>query len=169
MARPGGVEPPWIFLPVVLDPFRQHLLPLALRLMTRRHQHERRMIPISLDHPIRLFVEHLLHRTSGTNVVPHTWLDLKVKTEFVGSFESSFGRDPGMKPHVIQAPTLTGLKNFFPGSYIWRRITGEREVAAVVSTSKDDGSAIEHEFFSNCPQFTQSNLQFVILVNVSSP
>src|ERR1051326_7783725 len=84
MARAGGVEPPWIFLPVVLDPFRQHFLPFAFRFMTRRHQHERRMIPISPDDPIRFFVEHLLHLTAGINVIPHAWLELEVETELIG-------------------------------------------------------------------------------------
>ena len=86
--------------------------------MTRRHQHERRMIPISLDYPIRFFVEHLFHRTAGTDLVPHTWLDLKIEAKLIGGFESSFRRGPGMEPHMVQAKTLADHKNFSPGGNI---------------------------------------------------
>src|SRR5688572_3251553 len=143
MARPGGIEPAWILPPVILDPLRQRFLPFASRFMTRRHQHERRMIPVSLDDPIRFFVEHALHRCAGTDLIPHTRLDLEVEAEFICGLESSFGRGPGMEPHVVQAPVLAGLKNLFPRGYICRRITSDGEIATVVSAAKDHRLAIE--------------------------
>src|ERR1051325_1445598 len=96
------------------------------------------MISISLDHPIRFVVEHALHQCAGTDLVPHPWLNLQVETDLIGGFESSFGRTPGMKAHVVQAETLARLKNFFPGCDICGGITREREVAAAVRTAKDD-------------------------------
>src|SRR5215210_6209963 len=126
------------------------------------------MIPISPDHPIRFFVEHLVHRRAGTDLVPHTRLGLQVETDLIGGFESSFGRTPRMEPHVVQAPTLARLKKFSPVVNICGRITRERKVAAAVRTAKDDRSAIEYEFFSHCSQSTQANLHVVILIDAGS-
>ncbi len=73
-----------------------------------------------------------------------------------------------MKPHVVQAPGLAGLKYFLPGSNIGGWITSEREVATVVSAAKHDRPAIEDKFFSDGAQLAQSNLQVVILFKASS-
>src|ERR1041384_1420502 len=110
VTSPARVQAARIFLAEEVCPFCERELPVAFGLVTRRQQHERRMITVSLDHSFGFFVEHPLHRCVGTDLIPHFGLGLQIKPETVRRFKRRFGRTPRMKTHVVQSPRATELK-----------------------------------------------------------
>ncbi len=63
----------------------------------------------------------------------------------VGSGKSGAGRGVGMATVVVDAITLGCLKNFSPGLYIHRRISGKREYASVVLAAQEGLEAVYGE------------------------
>ena len=80
--------------------------------------------------------------------VPHAALDLQIKAEFVRGFKGGLGWAPRMKAHMIQAIILARLKNFLPRRDVGGRITGEREIAAVVRAAEVNWPAVQDELVS---------------------
>jgi hypothetical protein len=123
------------------------------------------MVSIGFDHPFSFLVKHPFHRSIGTDLIPHSRFGLQVKPHFISRDESSFGWAPGMKPHMVQSPALAYLKERFPVFDIGWRVSGQWKIAAMMSTAKDHGPAVESKLVAHGAKVTQTNCYVVILLD----
>ena len=104
------------------------------------------MIAVGREEPRGFVVQPLLHLRAA-EIRPQAAFRLEIKTQFVGGFKRGLGRTPRMETHAVQPVILAGLDDFFPRRDIHRRITREREFAAVMREPQVDGTAIDEQVF----------------------
>src|SRR5206468_2583621 len=131
--------------------------PFPFWFIARRQEHERWMIAVSLNHSIGFVVKHLLHRSAGADLIPHPRFWLQVEPELICSFKGCFRWTPRMKAHVVESPSATRLKEFFPICNISGRISGKWKIASAVRAPKDDWPVVQSKLVSHCAEFTQTN------------
>src|SRR6266508_5866825 len=126
------------------------------------------MIAVRLNHSIGFVVEHSFHRSIGIDLIPHARLRLKIEADLIRGLECCFRRTPRMKAHVIEAPLFAGLEERQPRFEIGWRVTGQREVTAVMRAAKDNRTAIENELISFGVKVAQTDGEVFALINLRS-
>ena len=121
--------------------------PVAGRLISCRHHHERRMMTIGINDTFRLIQQILVDYLSSpkfyTMIRPRRSLRLKIDAQLIRSDKGCLRRAIGMKTNMIQPILLDLRKNSGPRLLVCRRIARLRETAVLYGSTQEQRPTVD--------------------------